>query len=187
MQDQHNEGMFHSLPYEIAHAVVRTLCLHTHAFVAAKNDYAKLKGGDPNEKKKKTITAGETMTKLADCVRFCVVNRRTGFVATQDWLSKHITVGEDGKPRPKKDDSKCKPWILSLKIVIKQERKSHTVALELKTCDAKPFRTVKCFDLRDGQAQNHLQAITNGYDYLFEEHAPPEDRFLEDLLYCNMK
>ena len=161
-----DSAVFQSLPYEVAHAIVRTLCLHTQIYHKAKEDYESLRDKDPNEKKTKTTKAREHYETMCSCERFAVMNRRTGFVATSEWLNKHITVSSNGKPELKKSDGKVKPWILTLKIRIDSH---HDVQLQLRTQEGKPFRVVKCFDLRQGMETTNLSKLTVGYAHLFDK------------------
>lgn len=174
LQDEKDPLVYQSLPYEVAHAIVRTLCLHTGIYLKTRAEHASLKASDPKESKAKTRKAREAVQKLTDCYRYCVMNRRTGFVATSDWLQKHMILSEDGKPQLKKPNSKCKPWILTLKIVLSGLQ----VDLELKTGEGKEFRSIKCFDIGEGKNKRHLPSITVGYQHLFEEIDEEEDRFL---------
>ena len=174
-EDEKNPGTFLSLPYEVAHAVVRTLCLHTHSYLKAKDAYLALKNDDPGMKKLKTRKSLEEMQKLEKCNRFCVLNRRTGFVATADWLSKHIKTNASGMPELKKPDSKCNPWILTLQVAIS----GPNVSLALKSDPKKAFRAVKCFDIRHGSERTLLSALTTGYEHLFE--SVDEDRLFAKM------
>lgn len=164
VQDAVDSMVFQPLPYEVAHAVVRTLCMHSNCFLKAKEDYKKLQEGDPNIEKPKTVKAKEEYTKLCKVDRWIVMNRRTGWVATHDWLTKHMVLSADGRPSVRKKDSRCNPWLLTLRIVITGSQ----VDLMLRPDDSKPFRAVRCFDLENGRYKTHLGSITTGYEHLFK-------------------
>lgn len=155
--------------------MVKTLCMHTNTYLKAKEDYQKAKDTDATEKKAKTKKLRDEFSKLRKCDRFAVMNRRTGFVATSDWMSKHLVITPEGKPVPKKSNSKCNPWILTLRIAITDATSGSEIALELKTQDNKPFRRVKCFDVRDGLEKSGLAPITSGYEHLFQDDDPDEE------------
>lgn len=156
--------MFHALPYEIAHAVVRTLCQHSHSWNLAKQELDRLKETDPEVAKSKTQKAKKAFDKLQACDRFIVMNRRTGFVATKEWLARNVTLDENGKPSAKNSSSKAKPWVLTLRVAMQG---ASLKKLLLKACDSKDFKEVKCFDLPNGTWKSHLPTITAGYEHLF--------------------
>ena len=163
MEDQTNEDLFHALPYELAHAVVRSLRMHAHAFREAKTELQKLVETDPGKKKAKTIKANKKFEGLQNYNRYIVMNRRTGFVATKDWLAKYMVITESGKPVLKKEGSKASVWLLTLKI----QMNGHNVKIELSPGEGKPFRQVRCFDLPNATYKTHLATITAGYEHAF--------------------
>lgn len=173
LQDEDDLELYHSLPYEIARAVVRSLCLHTSCYLKAKDELRKQEEVDPEFKKAKSIKVRDEVKKLSNCDRFIVMNRRTAWVATPEWVTKHMTVGADGRPVPKKKDAKCNPWILTLRVAIS----SSQVELLLKANEKKKFRVVKCFDLDKGRYKATLTTITSGYEHLFDEGGKDSNLF----------
>lgn len=94
------------------------------------------------------------------------MNRRTGCVATKDWLARHVSLSESGKPVLKSKDSKCKMWMLTLRISMNG---ANLKELLLKPGEGKTFRQVRCIHLESGTWKTHLATIATGYHHLFGE------------------
>lgn len=161
-QDEESEKWV-ALPYEVAHAVVRTLVLHTKVYIDTKNELEELLQTDPHMKQSQTKKLKQAMDSLASVERFAVMNRRTGWVATPEWLQRSMTVGPNGEPVSKGKNKKT-AWVLTLKIEIKGK----DVSLELKPRNGSEFRAVRCLRLREGEVETTLGSMTVGYDHLLE-------------------
>lgn len=158
---------FVALPYEIAHAVVRTLVMHSQKYHDAKNDLKEQMDADPTMKKSKTLKAKETWEGLQSVDRYAVMNKRTAWIATPEWLSKYMVVGDNGEPKLKNEKSKVSAWILTLRITASGSE----VDLQLRPRMGAAFRTVRCLDLRSGYAITKLGTIMAGYDHLLDEQS----------------
>ena len=166
LQDEAIPGTFHSLPYQLANAVVRTVTLHAKSVHDAKDNLNKLLEADPMMENIKTKKAKELCDGLSAAERHAVLNRRTGYMATADWLQRHISVNEEGMPVPKKAGSTCKPWVLTIKILLAGGGK---VKLSLRPKVGKPFRALRCLDIRAGISESRLSTLTSGYGHLFDD------------------
>lgn len=156
-----------ALPYEIVHAVIRTLVMHSQKYHEAKKDLKELTDADPGMKKAKTIKAKETWEGLQSVDRYAVMNKRTAWIATPEWLSKYMVVGENGEPKMKNEKSKVSAWILTLRINVSGSE----VDLQLRPRMGAAFRTVRCLDLRSGYAITKFSTIMAGYDHLLGEQS----------------
>ena len=76
-QDEKEKDTWWALPYEMAHAIVRTLCSHMHQWRLAKAELARLKDKDPKKSNAKTKKAQKAFDDLHDMDRYAVMNRRT--------------------------------------------------------------------------------------------------------------
>ncbi|CAK8985840.1 unnamed protein product [Durusdinium trenchii] len=168
LQDESGDG-WNALPYEIAHGVVRTLAEHAYNFRLAKNDYKAILEGDPGATSVKAKKQKEILSKLERTDRFLVFNRRTGELATTEWVKKYLTANPaTGKPQMKNEKSTAKPWVMTLRIVINQA----LVEVSLRPYEAADFRAVRCYDIQNGLPQKQLTTITQGYQHL---HLRPGD------------
>ncbi|CAK9092325.1 Uncharacterized protein (Fragment) [Durusdinium trenchii] len=158
-------GVYHPLPYELAHAVVRTVALHGTAFLDAQQEYESCKEADPKEKLAKTKKAKEQLMGLHSADRFSVLNRRTGWVATSEWMTKHMVI-VDGKPQPKVNSNtpKSKAWILAVRITIV----GGNVELKLQPSEGKSFRRVRCLSLENGLEKAKLHSLAEGYAHVLD-------------------
>lgn len=154
-----------ALPYEVTHAVVRTLVLHTKVYLDTKTELEDLLKTDPAIKKSQTKKLKEAMDGLASVERFAVMNRRTGWVATPEWLQKNMTVGPSGEPVYKGKKGNKSAWVLTLKIKITGK----DVYFELKPRTGAEFRAVRCLKLGEGQSETKLASMIAGYDHLLED------------------
>ena len=140
---------------------MRTLVLHCHKLQNAKSAFHKLLKDDTALKKKATSKAKGEYDSLKRVDRYMVFNGRTGQMASQDWLARHIQC-VDGKPQLKKSTSTARPWILTLGFALNgQEMK-----LTLKTCQDQPAARVRCFDLRHGCPNGKFKFIMLGYQHM---------------------
>ena len=161
-----------ALPYEIASAFVRTLCLHVHQLQATKETLAELEKEDPEAKKAATSKARTTYTELCDGKRFIVMNGRTCHLATQDWVAKNISKSSDGAPTWKnKSHKKSPPWTMTMSF--KMTGASAFLTLKLQT--GAPDRVVRCWDLRGGQERSKLSMLLEGYEHMFDDFEQGSD------------
>ena len=111
----------------------------------------------------------EILSKLERTDHFLVFNRRTGELATTEWVKKYLTANPaTGKPQMKNEKSTAKPWVMTLRIVINQA----LVEVSLRPYEAADFRAVRCYDIQNGLPQKQLTTITQGYQHL---HLRPGD------------
>lgn len=96
---------------------------------------------------------------------YLIFNRRTGQVATGEWVRKHVITGPDNKPRMKNEASTAKPWIMTLRIDLVESN----VQVYLRPKDNESFRRVRCFALQEGREKAKLAHITSGYAHLIHE------------------
>ena len=170
MQD--SEEQYHNLPFEVAHGVVRTLVQHLSDFQGAKKELAGLLQGDPSSKKKKTQTVAETVQKWRRVDKFIVMNRRTGQVATPEWLGKHIGVDAEGRPCMKNPKSTARAWILTLRCLVDEGDNSFSIALQTK--ESSNFRNVRCLELRTGLDHKCIDFMMSGYQHILSSEDDPE-------------
>ena len=86
--------------------------------------------------------------KLCKAKRWIVLNPKTGQLATQSWLQKHIVADSNGKPSVKDSKSKVKLWVMVFHFSFQDEQ----VELALQTDADKPKQKVRCIDLAAGQS-----------------------------------
>lgn len=163
-KDEHESGTFHALPYELAHPVVKALCAHISAFREAKNDQKAWEEKEPGTSKAKK--AKKAVDDLLDVKRYIILNRRTGWPATSEWMSRHIAVGPSGKPELKNGKSKANPWILSVRIKLTGVH----AEIWMQPSESKAFRSVRCLSLSDGQLKTEFAQLMDGYDHILQEH-----------------
>ena len=151
-----------ALPYEIANAVVRTLVLHARKLQTARATFNTLIERDPTMSKEKTLAAKQEVCLLEKGQRYIVMNRRTGQIASMDWLQKNVAV-EEGKPVPK--NKKMKIWILTLRVQVVSEDR---VVLSLSLASGEEHRPLRCFQLSGGE-QDALPDLLDGYSHIMED------------------
>ncbi|CAJ1437547.1 unnamed protein product [Effrenium voratum] len=149
-----------SLPYEVASAVVRTLVLHCHRLNTAKDAYGSLLENDPKHKNKQTQRAKQELDGLRHAERYIVLNPRTGQLATQSWLSKHIKT-VDGKPELKKKGSTARPWVMTLMFALLAK----DACLKLKIGPGENACNIRCVDLRSGSTNSKVSQLLLGYKH----------------------
>ena len=166
-------GVYQALPYEIAHGVVYTLVKHGGQLRDAKNLVATLEA-ESSTKPAKIEKAKQAYTALHNVQRHMVFNRRTGCLATSDWVAKHVQTNAEGFPVPKNASSTSKPWVMTLSVqIIGLELK-----VELRSSLASGFRRVRCFDLKTTLAQTKVTVLTGYEDILTEQCEDDEERKL---------
>lgn len=152
------EGVWKSLPYEIASAMVRTLMLHISKVEEAKQLYVHLLGEDASESKMQK--AKNELDALKNVERYIVLNPRSGQIASQEWLNKHIKV-INGVPSLKKEKTSIKLWVMTLYFSMQAQNFN----LKLKVAEGKPDLKVRCLDLTAGTAQTKIQFLLDGYSH----------------------
>lgn len=169
LQDEDEPGKFHALPYQLTHPVVKLVTQHFMEYLKARAEYNELLEADLMSKKPKTKAAQKKVEELQHAKRFAVLNRRTGWLATSDWLSKHMTVDKStGLPTLKKQggkNAKIKPWILTVQFKIKEEY----CELLMQPSAGRKFRTVRCMSLLDGALKTSCAQLAAGYAHVLEE------------------
>lgn len=146
------------MPYEIASAAVRTLAIQCSALSSAKTALQQCQATDPNLEKAGSLKAQDALTGLQDCTRYIVMNKRTGQIATQEFIAKSIKE-ENGKPVFKKANSKIQPWIMSLKY----RQVGLEAELELRLTNSTQFRKLRCLDLKTGERRGKIIALMESY------------------------
>ena len=164
-QDEYESGKFHALPYELAHPVVKAVCTHIQAYRDAKKTEKDLEETEPGSSK--AIKAKKATEELVDVKRYIILNRRTGWPATADWLSRHIVIEPNGKPKMKKHESKAKPWILTVRIKLKNP----DAEISMQPAEGKTFRAVRCMSLTDGHLKTTFAQLIAGYGHILEEES----------------
>ena len=154
-------AQWHALPYEIASAYVRTLALTVNALQNSKKNLAVLREKDAHDSKPATIKARNEYTGLRNCKRWIVMNKRTGCMATQEFLAKNVRTS-DGRPVFKKMSAKQQPWVVTLGF--KVENTDAQLTLQLTT--SSPFYNLRCFDLSKGQQRSKLTILLEGYEHM---------------------
>ena len=164
MQDKTDPSKYHALPYEFTHPLVKLSTLHLKEYMVARKELKELEDEDPHCKKPKTKEAKKNLKKMTKAERFAVLNRRTGWIATSEWMSRHITV-KDGKPVLKNASSKIKLWVLTVRIDITGD----LTKLYLQPSAGKPFREVRCMSLEDGEIKAEFAQLVHGYGHILED------------------
>lgn len=159
------------LPYEIAHGVVRTLTKHTFDYLASKKKFEDSLNDDPEKKKPATTNLEIRYRKLQHVDLYMIFNRRTGQVATHDWVRKHIVADSSGKPVLKKAESKLKPWVMTLRVDLDPDHSS----IGLRSCNNGEFKEVRCFDLQNQCEKTKLAQLADGYAHLLRPEAGSDD------------
>ena len=168
---QDTEQVYQPMPYEIAHGIARSTAKHCFNFQKLRREANKLLEQDPSSSKAKTKKAVEELEKMKSCFLYIVFNRRTGQVASSEWLRQHITVGEDGKPRPARSNSRANPWITTLKF----ELVENEVRLSFRALETQEFRSVRCFCFHEGRAFMKLHNMRVAYDHVVTAEGPTND------------
>lgn len=176
---QDSSSIWQALPYEVAHGIVRTATLHCNDYTNAKEALKELEEKDPTMSKSKTVKARDVVSGLENSIRFLVFNRRTGSVATPDWIARNITTSPTGEPEVKSAKS---AWIMKLQIVLV----GSDFNLALKTSSDSEFRPVRCFSLKDGMEKHRIINLCEGYQHLIEQESAADGAEDEVGLTCTM-
>ena len=179
-EDEALPAVFHALPYEITHALVQTVTMHAQEYHNVKKELQTTKEADPNLQKTKSKKIKERWDGLQCCERHTVLNKRTGWIASKEWLQTHITVGSNGMPCLRNPSSKATPWVLTVKI----DMKGSDAEIYLRPSVEKPFRRVICRDLSTGGVKAKLASIEAGYSHLLSNAEEDEE---EDRCATNME
>ena len=169
---QDSNGEWKSLPYEAAGAMVRSLMVHLHKYSEAHVAMNQAVGDDPEKKKTVTKKLVEKVDQLSSIKKFMVFNPRTGQMATESWLVKHIQVVE-GVPKFKHPNKQnANPKILTLGIQIADETLDLTLDLGDNNMGPRP---VRCYDLRKASPLGGVQILTEGFGHMGEQHLEGEE------------
>lgn len=155
----------------MAHAIVRSITMHAQRWHEAKKDFQERKESDPEATKVKTKQAQELWKKMQLVDRHQVMNRRTGWVATQDWLSRHMVVDQAGVPRNRNPKSKAKAWVVTVRI----KMTGTELEAQFRPSLEQAFRRIRCWDIRSGEPRCKLMSLAAGYQHVFEDF-PEEAR-----------
>lgn len=159
---QEEDGSWKALPYEAAGAAVRSLMIHCHKLAEAQTAADKALLDDPSQIKATTKKLVERVTSMQHVDRYIVFNPKTGQLATEMWLSKHIQV-VNGKPEFKNASKKHKsPKILTL--TLKIENGKLQLFLDLQCSGGS--RPLRCYDLRSSESQGDLQFLQAGFGHM---------------------
>ena len=171
---QDKSGQFQALPYELAHGIAKTATKHCYDYQVARRDYYEKLEQDPTCSKAKTVKAKEDLEKLKAVDLYMVFNRRTGQMATREWMKTYLTTDEHGIPKPKKENSTAKPWIACLRFELGLDL--HKVSLAFKITEGGEFREVRLFHFEDGMTTTKINVFTDGYKHLLHQDELEEDR-----------
>ena len=160
------------LPYEVAHGVAKLVVLHGSEVIQAKKDLANQLLNDSEEKKTRTQKAREAVEKLKSVERFLVFNRRTGQLATAEWIQKHIGSDEHGRPKVRNPKSTAKPWLMTMKF---QGDEHVKISLRTDDVEGSAFRQVRCLSLTQGIEKADLQSLVSGYQHLVVNEEEGDD------------
>jgi len=160
-QEKGASETFLALPYEIAHAIIRTFVRHSQAFGEALKEVRRAEIEDPSFSKSKSKKARDAFNSMRVMDRHIVLNRRTAWVATPQWVSRHVVTDENGFPRAKNEHAKC--WVLTLRTSIPDDGE---IDLKLRPFASEEFRTVRCLDLSTGIPSTNLDGLFQAYEYL---------------------
>ena len=159
---QVEENHWAPFPYEIASAYVRTLMIHVHKLKVCKASVEEALEKDPSSKKKTTQKLQEQLESLKSSSRHFVLCNRTGQLATQEWLHKHISVDEHGVPFVK--SPKCRATIMSVVFRLV----GNDAVLAVKLGPEKPELKVRCFHFESGKANHKITSLLDGYEHLVD-------------------
>ena len=179
---QDSTGQWRALPYEIAHALVRSVILHCRKWAEAQEASHEALRDDPSARKPRTRELQAQLLLFRDARRYIVFNRRTGHAATQEWMATHMKI-QDGKPVPKRENQRA-PWMASYRF----RATGQLVKLHLALDDGEPERPVRCLELQSNEEREQVQDIIDGYQHLDvdEEFASASSMlvFIVQILTC---
>lgn len=162
--------------------MVRTLVCHLKKFQDCKKELDGILEEDLEKPKNKKLK--ETVNSMKDACLFIIFNKRTGSVATADWVQKHIVRDNSGKPINKNPKSTAKPCLMSLRVkMIECPEKGLTdIVLHLQVKPDGPFQKVRCYSLQEGCEQSGMSLVLTGYDHLLSAE-DSEDTLLGFKMY----
>ena len=163
MPSQDLQGNWHALPYELAHGLARSLVLHCRKWQDLKDSYDEALAKDPTARKEKTQELANSVNECKNCRRFMVFNRRTGHMATLDFMQRHFKV-VDGKPVLKKP-GKAKPWVASFRFKVNRDA---AMTLHMSLAEGEPDLPVRCLELSSNQARAGVRDLVDGYGHLLD-------------------
>ena len=183
-EDDH--GNWKSLPYEAVGALVRALMVHCHKLGELQVAKQQALDEDPSQKKAITKRLVEKANGMMHVDKYLVFNPRTGQLATETWLGKHIQI-VNGKPQfrhPSKQNKDPKILTLTIKIT------DGALALHLDLGNG-ASRMVRCWDLRSSKPQGDLKVLEGGFGHMadpclegdeedFDEVEFPDENEFED-------
>ena len=149
-----------------------------HELDNARKKLEQLKSIDPDCVKAKTTKADSDYKKLLQGRLFFVMNKRTGMMATEEWVRRNIIADpETGEPKMRNPRSKATPWVLALEY----DGRTEVVELRLKVSSTAPARLVRCWDIRKGSACVGLEQLVPGYEHMLANvDADCEDHVAEN-------
>ena len=156
------------------HAAVRAITLHAKDYRDLTRTYADLLNEDPEGKNSKTLESKEKLQSLQDGVRYSVLNRRTAWVATKDWMARFMKYDASGKPTPK--NPKASVWVMAVRIKII----GANLELSLQPCQDKGFSRLRCVSLKDGEEHSKLTSLLSGYEHVLQDNLDADDDVTED-------
>ena len=160
------------------HAAVRAITLHAKEYRDVSKAYMDLLNDDPEGKNSKTSTAKEQMQSLQEGLRYSVLNRRTAWVATKEWMVRYMKFEGDGRPVPK--NTKASVWVMAVRIKIV----GANLELALQPCEGKGFSRLRCVSLTDGEEHSKMTSLLSGYQHVLEENQCDGDDVTEDHVLC---
>ena len=156
--------------------MVKTLASHAYEYICAKKVYRAELETDPHHAKNKTQKLRDKASSLLSADRFLIFNRRTGDLATQEWVSKHVIASPEGKPVLKKDNSKVKICVMTLRIELSDGNGAGSGTISLRPTDDGEFQAVRCWDLQEGRPKDGILRICRGYQHLFRDDEADDDK-----------
>lgn len=125
---------------------------------------------------KKTQKLRDTVSGLLSADRFLIFNRRTGDLATQEWVTKYVTSTPEERPVLKNDKSKVKMWVMTLRIELSDGHDgAGSATLGLRPTDEGEFQAVRCWDLQEGRPKDGILRICRGYQHLLHDGEPDDE------------
>ena len=153
--------------------MVRSLMLHCWRVFQAHVAKETALSEDPGKVKATTKKNIEKYNSLLKVERFIVFNNRTGQMATEAWLQKHITV-VNGHPKFKHPCKQGKdPKILTLSVEI-TEQSQVNLKLDLGNNSGGP-RKIRCFDLRTAETPGDLKFLSSGFAHMATDFLEGDD------------
>lgn len=102
---------------------------------------------------------------------FIILNRRTGQLATGEWINKRLTRDANGRPILKSDKGRVSPWIMTVRL----DFESNNNKVLLKPSDDSDFKEIRCYDLQRACDKTKLLHLAQGYSHLLHDHIANDD------------